>query len=101
MWLLLMITASIALRFELNPSSRMIALCSSLSFPFFLVGMVVFRMMPALTFIATRLGPIDAALGALSYPVYISHMLVFGLLYQTPALSLPWTEALPPRDSPA
>ena len=57
--------------------------------------MVAFRGFPALTWIATRLGPIDAELGALSYPAYISHLLVFALLYQTSLLSLPWSTALP------
>lgn len=94
-WLLVMIIGSVALRLGFDPGSPYDRSLFIFELPLFLAGMIAFRVIPALTWIATRLGPIDAALGALSYPAYISHFLVFGLLYQTSVFALPWPLALP------
>jgi peptidoglycan/LPS O-acetylase OafA/YrhL len=94
-WLISMIVASILLRFWFNPQTPFDRSLFAFELPFFLSGMVAFRLIPTLTTIATRAGPIDAALGALSYPAYISHFLVFGLLYQMRVLALPWPIAVP------
>jgi peptidoglycan/LPS O-acetylase OafA/YrhL len=57
--------------------------------------MIAYRVVPSLAAFATRTGRIDAALGALSYPAYISHLLVFAVLYQSSALTMPWWTTLP------
>jgi peptidoglycan/LPS O-acetylase OafA/YrhL len=94
-WLLVIIGASIGLRFAFAPGPPFDRSLLVLELPFFLSGMIAYRVVSSLAAFATRTGRIDAALGALSYPAYISHLLVFAVLYQSSALTMPWWTTLP------
>jgi len=64
--------------------------------PVLAVGYLILITTLPFLFLATRDSLTDARAGALSYPIYISHFLVFGLIYQLarPMMTLPWWESV-------
>jgi peptidoglycan/LPS O-acetylase OafA/YrhL len=95
MWLTVLIAASIGLRVYLQLGTPYDRSLFPLELPLFLTGMVIFRWLPALALSTTRFKRLDAELGALSYPAYISHLLVFAVLDRMTMLAAPWWQVLP------
>lgn len=94
-WLLVLIAFSIALRLYFQPVPTFDRALLPLELPFFLAGILLFRWRLSLSLMTARFGWLDAELGALSYPAYISHFLVFAVVNQAMRLSdSPWGFAL-------
>jgi peptidoglycan/LPS O-acetylase OafA/YrhL len=94
-WLVAIIVASLALRLAIEPAWPWDRSLFALEAPFFLAGMLAFRIWPGGLPLPARLAAIDDAIGALSYPAYLCHLLVIGIVMQLPIVALlSWWERL-------